>query len=107
MVIAVSAFACALHPDRQAVGTGIGSAAPTPRRAPDAEDYLAGALPWDTRDPLPPEVPVRFGQLAAAAADPIDDVRGSAAYRRHALAVMARRTLAWAWDDYRQEDRWT
>ena len=33
MVIAVSAFACALHPDRRAVGTGIGSAAPTPRRA--------------------------------------------------------------------------
>ena len=38
MVIAVSAFACALHPDRRAVGTGIGSAAPTPRRATEAED---------------------------------------------------------------------
>ena len=32
MVIAVAAFALALHPDRRAVGTGIGSAAPTPRR---------------------------------------------------------------------------
>jgi len=29
----VTAFAVALHPDRRAVGTGIGSAAPTPRRA--------------------------------------------------------------------------
>src|SRR5918992_1605739 len=27
----------------------------------------------------------------------IDEERGSAAYRRHALAVMARRTLKWAW----------
>src|SRR5688500_9175476 len=44
MVIAVSAFACALHPDRRAVGTGIGSAAPTPRRAVEAETFLAGEL---------------------------------------------------------------
>ena len=37
----------------------------------------------------------------SAAARPIDDVRGTAAYRRHALAVLARRTLSWAWRDYR------
>jgi CO/xanthine dehydrogenase FAD-binding subunit len=43
-----------------------------------------------------------FGALVRAAAAPIDDVRGTAAYRLHALEVMARRTLAWAWHDYRQ-----
>jgi CO/xanthine dehydrogenase FAD-binding subunit len=37
----------------------------------------------------------------AAAARPIDDVRGTAAYRRYALSVMARRSFAWAWDEYR------
>jgi len=30
----------------------------------------------------------------------VDDVRGTAAYRLHSLAVMARRTLTWAWADY-------
>jgi CO/xanthine dehydrogenase FAD-binding subunit len=41
-----------------------------------------------------------FGELVAAAASPIDDVRGTAGYRRHALAVLARRTLGWAWKSY-------
>ena len=41
----------------------------------------------------------RFGELDAQASSPIDDVRGSAAYRRHALGVLARRTLRWAWSE--------
>ena len=45
----------------------------------------------------------RFGELVAAAAAPIDDVRGTARYRLHALSVMARRTLTWAWADYRDD----
>jgi CO/xanthine dehydrogenase FAD-binding subunit len=100
MVIAVASFAIALHPAAQRVGTGIGSAAPTPRRAPAAEDQLAGELDWDGRAALDASVVRRFGELVAEAADPIDDVRGSAAYRRHALAVMAARTATWAWNDY-------
>jgi CO/xanthine dehydrogenase FAD-binding subunit len=104
MVIAVAAFAVALHPDRQAIGTGIGSAAPTPVRAGDAETFLAAALSdgglWESREPLPEPVVTEFGALVAAAARPIDDVRGTAAYRRHALAVLARRTLSWAWLEY-------
>ncbi len=106
MVIAVAAFGLALHPGRRAVGTGIGSAAPTPVRAPDAESFLAGALDeaglWESRGALPPAVAEEFGRLVSAAASPIDDVRGTAAYRRHALAVLARRTLTWAWADYQR-----
>ncbi|MGY1692828.1 FAD binding domain-containing protein [Geodermatophilus sp. SYSU D01105] len=102
MVIAVSAFAVALHPDRRAVGTGIGSAAPTPRRAPEAEEFLAGELDWESRRPLPEALAAEFGQRVAAAASPIDDVRGSAAYRRHSLSVLARRAATWAWDDLRK-----
>ena len=106
MVIAVTAFAVALHPDRRAVGTGIGSAAPTPRRAPEAEAFLAGELDaaglWESRGELPDSVARAFGDRVAAAAAPIDDVRGSAAYRRHALSVMGRRAATWAWDEYRR-----
>ncbi|RZQ63951.1 FAD binding domain-containing protein [Amycolatopsis suaedae] len=106
MVIAVCAFGLALHPDRQRVGTGVGSAAPTPRRAGAAEEFLAGELTdrglWESPRPLEDSVLRRFGTLVAEAAAPIDDVRGSADYRRHALSVMARRTLRWAWDDYRE-----
>jgi CO/xanthine dehydrogenase FAD-binding subunit len=109
MVIAVSAFACALHPERQAVGTGIGSAAPTPRRALEAEAFLAGELAsaglWESRGELPESLARAFGERVAAAASPIDDVRGSAAYRRHSLSVMARRSITWAWNDYRHDLR--
>ncbi len=41
----------------------------------------------------------QFGALVAEAASPIDDVRGSAQYRRHALSVLARRCLNWALAD--------
>jgi CO/xanthine dehydrogenase FAD-binding subunit len=102
MVIAVCSFALALHPDRRAVGTGIGSAAPTPVRAGAAEDFLAAELDWERRGPVSTAVLDRFGELVAAAANPIDDVRGSAAYRRHALAVLARRTLTWAWEAHQR-----
>jgi CO/xanthine dehydrogenase FAD-binding subunit len=102
MVISVAAFGLALHPDRRTVGTGIGSAAPTPRRAHDAEQFVAARLDWDARGALDPDVAREFGERVRAAAAPIDDVRGSAAYRLQTLSVMARRTLAWAWRDYQR-----
>jgi CO/xanthine dehydrogenase FAD-binding subunit len=102
MVISVAAFGLALHPDRRVVGTGIGSAAPTPRRAPDAEAFVAGELDWDGRSALSDSVAREFGERVRAAASPIDDVRGTAAYRLHSLSVMARRALAWAWHDYQR-----
>jgi CO/xanthine dehydrogenase FAD-binding subunit len=98
MVIAVASFALDLDAERRRVGTGIGSAGPTPLRAEEAERFLEGVLDeggW--RRPLPDGALRRFGELVAAAARPIDDVRGTADYRRHALAVMARRTLTWAY----------
>jgi CO/xanthine dehydrogenase FAD-binding subunit len=97
MVIAVCSFAVAIDEDTRTVGTCIGSAAPTPRRAKDAEELVAAQMDWEGRAAIAPEVLQRFGEMVAQAASPIDDQRGSATYRRHALSVMARRTLKWAW----------
>ncbi|MFJ9469397.1 FAD binding domain-containing protein [Streptomyces caniferus] len=109
MVIAVCAFGIALHPETRTVRTGIGSAAPTPVRAREAEDFLAAALEeggfWESGGALPPSVAKQFAQLASGACNPIDDVRGSAKYRRHAVGIMARRTLGWTWESYRGNER--
>ena len=106
MVIAVCSFAVALDTERRQVGTGIGSAAPTPVKAGEAESFMEGVLDeaglWESPDDVDANAIKRFGELVAAAARPIDDVRGTAAYRKHALAVLARRTFAWAWDEYRR-----
>jgi len=106
MVIAVCSFSLALDVARRKIGTGIGSAAPTPIRAEAAETFLEGVLEegalWDKPTEVEPSAVTRFGELVAAAARPIDDVRGTAAYRRHALAVLARRTFTWAWDAHRR-----
>jgi CO/xanthine dehydrogenase FAD-binding subunit len=94
MVIAVCSVAVCLWEDERRVAVCIGSSGPTPLRAPDAEAF-AGTLDWGA--PLPDRAAARFGELVRDAAQPIDDVRGTAAYRRQALAVLARRTLTWAW----------
>jgi len=105
MVIAVCSFALAIDPQQRHIGTGIGSAAPTPVTADAAERFLEGVLDegglWDQPAAVEASALARFGELVAAAARPIDDVRGTAAYRRLALGVMARRSFVWAWNEYR------
>ncbi|QIN83912.1 xanthine dehydrogenase family protein subunit M [Rubrobacter tropicus] len=105
MVIAVCAFALALHPEQRKVGTCVGSAGPTPIRVEGAEDFIGGVLEegdlWQSRGAIPDAALRRFGELVAGAARPIDDVRGTAEYRRHSAGVLARRTLGWAWEEYR------
>ena len=65
----------------------LGAAAPTPIRAQDAEDVLRG-------ERLTADVIAQAGQLAAGATCCIDDIRGSAAYRKRVTAALVRRLLA-------------
>lgn len=105
MVIAVCAFSLALHPGQRKVGACIGSAGPTPIRATEAEGFVRGVMEeedlWESRGAIPDATLRRFGELVAGAARPIDDVRGTAEYRRHSVGVLARRALGWAWEEYR------
>ncbi|AUI60820.1 xanthine dehydrogenase family protein subunit M [Amycolatopsis sp. BJA-103] len=105
MVIAVCSFAVALHLGTREVRAAVGSAAPTPRRATAAEEFLSAELPWSTKASITDSVKRRFGELVSEASSPIDDVRGSADYRKHALSVLARRTLTWAWNDFQKGER--
>jgi carbon-monoxide dehydrogenase medium subunit len=64
-----------------------GSVAPTIIRSPAAEESLAGQTLTD-------EAIARAADLAAEAAKPISDVRGSAEYRREMIHVLTRRALS-------------
>jgi CO/xanthine dehydrogenase FAD-binding subunit len=96
MVIAVAGLALVVDRARRRVGVGLGSCGPTILRATRAEAFAAALFEaggWD-RALAPSEASRReFGALVADAARPIDDVRGTAAYRRHVLAVMGGRAL--------------
>jgi len=96
MVIAVASLAFVIDAARCRVGIALGSCGPTIIRAADAERFAQGWLEergWD-RPRRPTEAERgELGRLVAAAARPIDDVRGTAAYRRHVLAVIAARAF--------------
>ena len=101
MVISVAGLCLQVDDDRRAVHVALGSVGPVVLRAPEAEAFAAEAIEragaWD--DPpadVGPGLVDGFAERVAEAARPIDDVRGTAAYRRHACAVMARRALSWA-----------
>ena len=76
MVIAVCSLALAVDREREEIRAAYGSAGPVTALV---------TAPLEERETFPQQV--------ADAASPIDDVRGTAAYRRHALRVLAARAL--------------
>jgi CO/xanthine dehydrogenase FAD-binding subunit len=101
MVIAVAGLCLVIDEERRRVNVALGSVGPTILRATQAEERLAAALTtsgsWDDRSaPLNDQWADEFAGLVAEAAQPLDDVRGTAAYRRHGCRVLARRAIGWA-----------
>ena len=97
MVIAVASLALVVDRARRRVGVALGSCGPTILRAPEAERFAAGLFDetgWTQQLELTPAARAEFGRLIGAAARPIDDVRGTAAYRRHVLSIIGGRALA-------------
>ena len=94
MVISVVSLALVVDRSGRTVRVGLGSVAPAPLRATEAEAYIGGHLDWDGGRPPSAEVVDRFTELVVGATSPIDDHRGSARYRRHAVGVLAGRALA-------------
>jgi CO/xanthine dehydrogenase FAD-binding subunit len=95
MVIAVASLCLTVDLDARTLSCGLGAVGPVPLRAPAAEAWAIDQLEWDhdtvrLRDP---SVAREFGALVAEAARPIDDHRGTGAFRRHAIAVCAERAL--------------
>ncbi|HEU6444340.1 MAG TPA: FAD binding domain-containing protein [Gaiellaceae bacterium] len=95
MVIAVASACLQLDEERGRVRLALGSVGPTVLRAAGAERFAAEILDGDRTAAALAE----FGRLAASEAQPIDDLRGSAAYRRRVVEVLARRALARALEE--------
>ena len=72
----------------------LGALAPRPLRAFEAEKALLGQL-------LKAEGIAEAAHLAAEAARPINDIRGTADYRKRVTEVTVRRLLTGAWETIR------
>jgi carbon-monoxide dehydrogenase medium subunit len=88
MVIAVASACLQVDEERHGVRLALGSVGPSVLRARHAEEF-AERRDWHDTATL-----AEFGRLAAAEVRPIDDLRGTAVYRRHVVEVLARRALA-------------
>jgi CO/xanthine dehydrogenase FAD-binding subunit len=101
MVIAIAGLCLVIDEDNRRVKVALGSVGPTIIRATQAESHIESALSssgaWqDPSVTIADPVIDQFAELVASAAKPLDDVRGTAAYRRHGCRVLARRALSWA-----------
>jgi CO/xanthine dehydrogenase FAD-binding subunit len=97
MARAACAVAVAIDlPARRAV-IALAAVGPSPLRAGRAEELFSAGAPWDQRAELDPQWLSEVGSRAAQECAPRSDRRGSAGYKRHAVAILTARALARAW----------
>jgi hypothetical protein len=90
MVISICCAALLVDRAGHTVRIGLGSVAPTPVRAPEAESYIAAELDWDALS-APAESVARFGELVRDAVRPITDHRSTATLVVQVIATRAHR----------------
>ncbi|WP_420618560.1 FAD binding domain-containing protein [Candidatus Poriferisocius sp.] len=93
MVISMAGLALVADHDARTVRCALGAVAAGIPRAREAEAWVAERIDWENGASVDDAVADEFGSRVAAAASPIDDHRSTAAYRRHAVAVLATRAL--------------
>jgi carbon-monoxide dehydrogenase medium subunit len=91
-IVGVTAYA---YPDAKRLSgyrfrVSLASVAPVPLLVPAVEEYLS-------QTPISPEAFVQAARLAQAACNPIDDVRGSARYRKAMVKTLTRQALEQTW----------
>ena len=93
MVISVVSLALLVDDKGKNLRVGVGSVSPVPFRATEAEEFIAGEFDWENYSQLSEKVKSRFSKLVADSTKPIDDHRGTSEYRKHSVAVLAKRAL--------------
>ena len=93
MVISVVSLALVTDYLGRKLRVGVGSVSPVPFRASAAEEFISQEFDWETNSALSEKVINKFSELVADSTKPIDDHRGTADYRKHAVGVLAKRAL--------------
>lgn len=97
-LVGVAAFLC-MDKDQKlcnSVSIALGAVAPTPIRAPKAEQVLAGKEPDE-------DLAEEAGKVASQEAKPISDIRASKEYRTELIEVLTKRAIMKAFKRVRQD----
>lgn len=93
MVISVASCCLVIDHLGGTIAVALGAVGPTIIRCRETESWLATQIDLKTKTNVSPKLLQEFGTRIANESKPIDDHRSTAAYRRHAVAVLARRLL--------------
>ena len=93
MVISVVSLALVTDYLGRKLRVGVGSVSPVPFRATEAEEFISQEFDWEKNSSLSAKVINKFSDMVADSTKPIDDHRGTADYRKHAVGILAKRAL--------------
>jgi len=93
MVISVASCCLVVDRTKGSIAVALGAVGPTVIRCRQAEQWLSTNVDLKQDAMIGAKLAKEFGERVANEARPIDDHRGTAEYRRHAVATLASRLL--------------